>query len=49
MGGTCGVLHEKGEGPQGVSFYFVSSHGGVLLGGVCIHMQCTIIPLGCIL
>ena len=37
MGGTCGDARE-GEGPQGVSFYFVSSLGSLLLGSV-IHMQ----------
>ena len=38
MGGTCGVARE-GEGPQGVSFYFVSSLGSLLLVGSVIHMQ----------
>ena len=38
MGGTCGVARE-GEGPQGVSFCFVSSLGSLLLVGSVIHMQ----------
>ena len=38
MGGTCGVARE-GEGPQGVSFYFVSSLGSLHLEGSVIHMQ----------
>ena len=38
MGGTCGVARE-GEGPQGVSFYFVSSFESLLLVGSVIHMQ----------
>ena len=36
MGGTCGVARER-EGPQGVSFYFVSSLGSLhLVGSVFI-------------
>ena len=38
MGGTCGVAREV-EGPQGVSFCFVSSLGSLLLVGSVIHMQ----------
>ena len=38
MGGTCGVARE-GEGPQDVSFCFVSSLGSLLLVGSVIHMQ----------
>ena len=46
MGGTCGVARE-GEGPQGVSFYFVSSFESLLLvGSVFI---CNILSMGCIL
>ena len=45
MGGTCGVARE-GEGPQGVSFYFVSSLGSLhLVGSVFI---CNILSMGCI-
>ena len=45
MGGTCGVARE-GEGPQGVSFYFVSSLGSLhLVGSVFI---CNILYMGCI-
>ena len=43
--GTCGVARE-GEGPQGVSFYFVSSLGSLhLVGSVFI---CNILYMGCI-
>ena len=46
MGGTCGVARE-GEGPQGVSLFFVSSLGSLrLVGSVFI---CYIVPMGCIL
>ena len=44
MGGTCGVARE--EGPQGVSFYFVSSLGSLhLVGSIFI---CNILSMGCI-
>ena len=42
MGGTCGVARE-GEGPQGVSFYSVSSLGSLhLVGSVFI---CSILSM----
>ena len=45
MGGTCGVTRER-EGPQGVSFCFVSSLGSLhLVGSVFI---CNILSMGCI-
>ena len=46
MGGTCGDARE-GEGPQGVSFYIVSSLRSLhLVGSVFI---CSILSMGCIL
>ena len=45
MGGTCGVARER-EGPQGASFYFVSSLGSLHLEGSVFI--CNILSMGCI-